>query len=355
VPVQSSALLMENGKDEKQRRVDVPAPRVLNREQYLSKMQEVVKPMVQIGAMYNSLIDGIVTDPELMTIPIHDHAVVRGHAVFDTCTAANGRLYRLDAHLDRHLASAQRARIPLPFGPSPDENRSRMFTAVAQTVIASGWRNCSVRYFTSAGPGNFAVLPSECTSAFYVVVWAKADEPMEPAVFPGIEEVTVDVPLKPSILATTKSNNYMLNVLTSMTAKDQGGNFGILVDPDGNLAESCVMNCAFVTQDQRLITPTFDQILAGTTCKKILQLAPQLVKEGLLTAVSQEKVPVSVARDCVEMMLFAGDTHIWPILKWDGKPVGKGEVGPIANRLGTLLKQEVVEGTDDHYELTYIE
>ena len=59
----------------------------------------------------------------------------------------------------------------------------------------------------------------------------------------GIPEVTVrDTPMKPQLLATIKSNNYLLNVLTHMEAIDLGGTFGILGDDDGYVAESCGLN-----------------------------------------------------------------------------------------------------------------
>mmetsp|Transcript_88577 Transcript_88577/g.223052 ORF Transcript_88577/g.223052 Transcript_88577/m.223052 type:complete len:352 (+) Transcript_88577:101-1156(+) len=338
----------------KRARLEVPVPRVLGREEYLAKLNEVLSPMVKIGAMYNSLVGGITTDPELMTIPIHDHAIVRGHACFDTCSVVAGRLYRLDIHLDRHLASVEKARIPLPLGAATvRECKEQMRSIIAQTVVASGFRDASVRYYTSVGPGTFGVVPRGCTSAFYVVVMGKTASPVGETEMKGVHEYTVDVPLKPSILANTKSNNYMLNVLTAMASQDKGGSFGVLIDNDGNIAESCVLNCTFVTQDRRLITPVFDKILAGTTVRKILEVATKLVDEGLLTAISQEKVPVATARGCIEMFLSGGDQHIVPVTHWDDKPVGSGTVGPITKRIKQLVDEDAAHGDGDHYELSY--
>mmetsp|Transcript_48652 Transcript_48652/g.125335 ORF Transcript_48652/g.125335 Transcript_48652/m.125335 type:complete len:356 (+) Transcript_48652:67-1134(+) len=337
----------------KRRRLQVPPVKCLDRETYLAKMKEVLSPMVQIGAMYSSLVDGIVTDPELMALPIHDHAIVRGHAVFDTCSVVNGRLYRVDIHLDRHIDSALSARIPLPFGESSEACKERMRTIIAQTVVASGFRNASVRYYTSAGPGNFGVTPDGCRPAFYVVVMGKAANVIKDEDMKGIREYTVDLPLKPGMLAKTKSNNYMLNVLTAMASKDRGGNFGILVDDEGCIAESCVLNCTFITKDRRLITPSFDKILAGTSVRKIMDVAHRLVAEGVLTAVSQEKIQVATAKECVEMLLSGGDTHLVPVTHWDDKPVGTGHVGEVTKRLIQLVKEDAEEGVDDHYDLEY--
>src|SRR5512138_2712247 len=66
-------------------------------------------------AMYSSVIGGIVTDPALMVLPLDDHMVHRGHAVFDTATLTRGMLYQLDPHVDRLLRSAALAHITPPF------------------------------------------------------------------------------------------------------------------------------------------------------------------------------------------------------------------------------------------------
>jgi len=282
----------------------LPALPVLDRQSYLDKLREVVEPMVKIRAMYNSLVGGVVLEPELMTVPIHDRAVNRGHACFDTCTLTGGRLYRLDIHLDRHLTSVSVARIRLPFEGGLEENRTRMRQVVAQTCVASGCRDASVRFFTSAGPGSFAVLPDDCTSAFYVVILERPGGVPPPTAVPqGIAEYTVqDVPLKPTLLAEIKSTNYMLNVLAAMSAQDRGGQFGIMLDAEGNIAEGSVKNCLFVDAERRLITPPFVDILNGTTVRRVLQLATTLVAEGLLTAVSQVR-GTSVMWGCTLFLL----------------------------------------------------
>jgi len=322
---------------------------VLDRNAYLSRLRECLEPMLRIKAFYSSLVNGVVTDPELMTVPIFDHAIVRGHAVFDNATVSRGRIYRLDAHLDRLLLGAERARIPLPYGEKSSSNKDTMVSVIAQTVVAAGLREGKIRVYLSAGPGNFGVTPKGCTSAFYVAVF---DDDPALACDCGVHEFTVDVPLKPELLATIKSNNYILNVLTKMASEDKGGSFGILVDPDGNVAESCVKNVMFVTVDRRLVTPPFDGILAGTTVRKLLSLAEELVGT-LLSAVSQEVVPAADAHGSLEMFLVAGDDRIVPVLSWDGQTIGAGECGPVTKRLGELLRTEITSGSGDHLVLTY--
>jgi branched-subunit amino acid aminotransferase/4-amino-4-deoxychorismate lyase len=149
--------------------------------------------------------------------------------------------------------------------------------------------------------------------------------------------------MKPPLLATIKSNNYLLNVLTHMEAVDRGGTFGILVDDEGYVAEACVLNAAFVTDDGILRTPPFDGILSGTTIRRVMDLASgELTEEGLISSVSQAPLLASEVRgDLIsEMFLCGGDTHLYPVTSWDAVTVGAGEVGPVARRLIELLEGE---------------
>ena len=292
-------------------------------------------------AMFSSWLGGIVTDPALMQIPLDDHLVHRGHGVFDTCTLSNGRLYRLGVHVDRLLHSATLARIDHAW------TKEDIIQMVIDTASKTGIRDGAVRYWLSVGPGGFSPSPQECPEAcFYCVIFDPVplgvghSDPLSA----GISEVTVrNTPMKPQLLATIKSNNYLLNVLTHMEAVDLGGTFGILVDENGFVAESCVLNAVFITRDRTLRTPPFDGILFGTTVRRVMDLASRfLMEEGLVSSVDQSPVLASeVSGDLVnEMFLCGGDTHLYPVVSWDDLAVGDGNVGPVAKRLMELLEGE---------------
>ena len=289
-----------------------------------------------LAAMYHSYLGGIVTDPALMSVPLDDHMLHRGHGVFDTASLHDGRLYRLGIHMDRLLDSAAMARI------EHDYTHAQLVDIVARTAAASGLRDGSVRYWLSAGPGSFGFDPSECIeSCFYCVIF----EGFSPrtGTFGHAEATIRDTPMKPTLLATIKSNNYLLNVLTHLEAKDQGGWFGVLVDDEGYVAEGAVVNVFFVTSGSRvLLTPPFDGILRGTTARRVLQLAEEvLLPEGLITGVEQRPVLADEVRESIdEMFMVGGDTHLYPVTSWDGVPVGDGKGGAVATRTLELLETE---------------
>ena len=77
---------------------------------------------MKIASMYNSYIDRILVGDAaaLFNIPIDDHIIVRGHAVFDTATIVNGCLYRHRIHIDRLFESAAKAGLDLEFLVEPE-------------------------------------------------------------------------------------------------------------------------------------------------------------------------------------------------------------------------------------------
>eukprot|EP00437_Effrenium_voratum_P021245 CAMPEP_0181461588 /NCGR_PEP_ID=MMETSP1110-20121109/33955_1 /TAXON_ID=174948 /ORGANISM="Symbiodinium sp., Strain CCMP421" /LENGTH=325 /DNA_ID=CAMNT_0023586217 /DNA_START=38 /DNA_END=1016 /DNA_ORIENTATION=- len=286
-----------------------------------------------IKAMYSSLVDSIITDPEMMVIPLDDHSIVRGHAVFDTCTLADGKVYRLGIHLDRLFKSAKLAKLKLPFGDSEEENRSRITDIVCQTCVASGLKDAGVRFFLTAGPGNFGFTTAGCEPAFYVSVLT-AEKVAEAK---GIGEALVpetEVPMKPALLATLKSNNYLLK-------------------QDGTVAEGCVANCGIVTKDKVFITPPFDGILAGTTVRKAMELAKKHLMGEALKEVRQEILHKDQLFAAQEVIMFCGDLGVFPVTTLDGCTIASGEVGPVGKELKRLIWQVAFEGTEEHIQLTY--
>ena len=317
-----------------------PSHRVLSESEVLSRLKSR-RGQPGYLAMFSSWLGGVITDPALMQIPLDDHLVHRGHGVFDTCTLSGGNLYRLGVHMDRLLTSAALARIEHSW------TKEDLIQMVMDTASHARVKDGAVRYWLTAGPGGFSPSPQECDEpCFYCVIidpvplGGTRSDPMSA----GIPEATVlDTPMKPPLLATIKSNNYLLNVLTHMEAVDRGGSFGVLVDDKGYVAESCVLNVTFITKERVLRTPPFDGILLGTTVRRIMELADStLVKEGVLASVDQSPILASeVTGDAIsEMFLCGGDTHLYPVTSWDQVPVGDGLVGPVAKRLIELLEEE---------------
>merc|ERR1712054_630025 len=120
---------------------------VLNKSAWLESMKASRQRTMQKSnqteppaySFYSSLTDAITTDIDMMFVPADDRAFVRGHAIFESIVLTNGRIYRLQAHLDRMLSGRKKARIPLPFPGDEDDNRKRITQIVTDTCTAAGF------------------------------------------------------------------------------------------------------------------------------------------------------------------------------------------------------------------------
>ena len=295
---------------------------------------------VKYWAFYSSQLGGIVTDPALMVLPFDDHMVHRGHGIFDTAGLVAGKIYDLEAHLDRFLASAERSLLRLPCP------RAEMREIIIATAAASGQRDGAIRYWISSGPGSLDLTPAAgAVPGFFVMIFGGLNYPAR-WYTEGLKVMTTTYPIKPSLYAITKSTNYLPNVLMQMEAKAVGLDNGVFLDAAGNVGESSNMNLAFVTQDGVLRHPKFDHILSGCTSLRLLALAPALVAKGLITAVEVCDIPVAEARAAREMMLIGSSIKVAPIVEWDQRPIHDGKPGPVTAALLALLEDDMRNGHD---------
>ncbi len=298
------------------------------------------KQPVKYWAFYSSQLGGIVTDPALMVLPFDDHMVHRGHGIFDTAGLVNGKIYDLEAHLDRFFASAERSKLRVP------GTRAQLRDIIVRTTQAAGQSDGAIRYWLSSGPGSLELSPAAgAEPGFFVMIFGGLSYP-DRWYTEGLKVMTTTYPIKPSLYAVTKSTNYLPNVLMQMEAKQAGLDNGVFLDESGNVGESSNMNLAFVTGDGVLRHPKFDHILTGCTSLRLLALAPALVTRGLITGVEVGDIPVATARAAREMMLIGSSIKVAPIVAWDGVPIHHGTPGPVSKALFELLEHDMRHGDD---------
>ena len=293
---------------------------------------------VKFSAFYSSQLGGIVTDPALMVIPFDDHMVHRGHGIFDTAGLVNGRIYDLEAHLDRFLGSAERSKLKL-FG-----SREGMRDIIIRTTAVSGLRDGAIRYWLSSGPGSLELSPAAgAEPGFFVMIFGGLSYPAR-WYTDGLRVMTTTYPIKPPLYAITKATNYLPNVLMQMEAKEAGLDNGVFIDEAGFVGESSNMNVAFITQDGVLRHPKFERVLPGCTSLRLLDLARSLASRGVLNGVEVCDIPVAEARAAREMVLLGSSVKVAPIVEWDSRPIGNGKPGPIAKALLDLMEEDMRSG-----------
>jgi 4-amino-4-deoxychorismate lyase len=323
------------------------ALQTLTAEDVIARLRALrTRQPVTYWAFYSSQLGGIVTDPALMVLPFDDHMVHRGHGIFDTAAIEAGKIYDLEAHLDRFARSARNSRLTIP-------PRDEMRDIIVRTAAASGRREGSIRYWASSGPGSLGLTPAAgAEPGFFVMIFAGLAYP-ERWYAQGLRVMTTTYPIKPPLYAVTKSTNYLPNALMQLEAQEHGLDNGVFVDEAGHVGESSNMNVAFVAADGTLKHPKFDHILSGCTSLRLLELAPALQTRGLIAGVQVCDIPVAEARAAREMLLIGSSIKVAPIVEWDRQPIGDGKPGPVARALRELLDADMRAGRGRLIDVPY--
>jgi len=288
-------------------------------------------------AMYSSLWNGFVTDPGLMLLPIDDHLVHRGDGVFDVMRCVHGKIYQMEAHIQRLERSADAISLELP----PDYDRIR---EIIKTLVLKGKeKDCLIRIILSRGPGGFSTNPFECPASQMYINIIRYHQLSHKVYQEGVAVITSRVPIKKSFFATIKSCNYLPNVLMKMEAINTGCQYAIALDDDGFLAEGSTESIGVLSGDGILKFPGFENTLASITLTRTFQLAGTLVKEKAIKGVQFAKIPLEEAYSSSEIILMGTSINLIPVVSFDGSRIGNGSPGPVYSRLSSLLWEDMTE------------
>ena len=291
-------------------------------------------------AMYSSQWHGITTDPDLMMIPIDDHLVHRGDGVFEVMRCVQGKIYQLDAHIQRLERSANAISLDFP----PDYDRIREL--IKDVVLTGGEKDCLIRIILSRGPGSFTTNPHDCPSSHIYINVIRFQTLPEGYYREGIPIVTSQIPIKKSFFANIKSCNYLPNVLMKTEAIQAGCKYSVGLDEDGFLAEGSTENIAVFAADGILKLPGFERTLSGITASRVFQLAGELVKENIIKDVKFAGISPEEAYQAKEIFLTGTSLNVLPVVNYDKRRIGSGSPGPVYSRLSSLLWEDMTQNRE---------
>ena len=144
------------------------------------------------------------------------------------------------------------------------------------------------------------------------------------------KEQGVNVILRPDIRwnrCDIKSVSLLPNVLACQEAKAEGAE-EILFVRDGAVTEGSHTNFCAVFDNVLHTHPEGPNILPSVTRDVVLRLCSQIAIETKLYPVLESRLD---AAD--EMMILGTHTEITPVVRYNGKPVGDGNPGPVTRKL----------------------
>ncbi|HBI27077.1 MAG TPA: branched-chain amino acid aminotransferase, partial [Peptococcaceae bacterium] len=130
-------------------------------------------------------LNGEFVDEEEAKVSVFDHGVLYGDGIFEGIRAYNGRVFRLDEHINRLYESAKS--ILLDIGMTKDE----MCEALLETLRTNNLRDAYIRLLVTRGKGDLGLDPRNCGKPTVVIIAAQVQLYPEELYEKGLEVVTV--------------------------------------------------------------------------------------------------------------------------------------------------------------------
>jgi branched-subunit amino acid aminotransferase/4-amino-4-deoxychorismate lyase len=251
-------------------------------------------------------VNGRWTSAGRLALSIDDHGFHAGLGLFETIGVLERRPLDLAQHIDRLADGAPRLGIVVP------EHRELERAALEVAAGEAGDRGW-LKIICTRG-GMCAVFggimdPAEAGQSARAVLLPWRRNPADP-------------------LAGLKTLNYAPNLLGLEKARRDGADEGLWLNVRGHVAEGCTSNL-FVVQRRKLFTPAVrDGILPGIVRGQVLRLARRI---GCIVHVG--KLRLKRLRQADEVFLTSSLRGVRPLVEIDGRPVGRGEAGPLTLRI----------------------
>lgn len=217
-------------------------------------------------------VNGAFVPKEEATISVFDHGLLYGDGIFEGIRAYNGRVFRLEEHLDRLYDSARTIMLEIPL------SREEMREAILETVRRNNMRDAYIRPVVSRGVGDLGLDPRKCDRATVIIIVDSIQLYPKEAYQKGLRTITATTRkaradmLNPRV----KSLNYLNNIMARIEANQAGVDEAIMLTADGYVCE-CSADNIFIIHDGQIWTPPLHLgILAGITRGAVLDLTRDL-------------------------------------------------------------------------------
>lgn len=271
-------------------------------------------------------VNGTFLPIEKAVVPIEDRGYVFGDAVYEGIASYDGKLFYLEAHLDR-LQNSMRA---LDF---PPMQRDQIRSAIMELSERAGIARAFIYLQISRGvaPRNHA-FSNTLRPQFIMTVRAVREVPTALRE-QGAAAITVEDYRWGR--CDIKTVQLLPNTMAKQKAVAAGVYDAIFIAPDDVVREATSSNL-FIASGGKLIThPLTQKILPGISRLVIVEICREQdlpLEERFYTTTEL------FAAD--EVFLSGTTTEVLPLVKIDGRTIADGKIGPLSKRLLAALREK---------------
>src|SRR5881275_2405816 len=129
-------------------------------------------------------IDGKFYSEANAKVSVLDHGLLYGDGIFEGIRFYNGRVFKLEEHLERLWDSARSICLDIPM------SRNEMTEALLETIRRNDLRDGYIRLLVTRGVGNLGLNPAQCKRASVIIIAATVALYPEAAYQDGLTVVT---------------------------------------------------------------------------------------------------------------------------------------------------------------------
>src|SRR4051812_35710582 len=269
-------------------------------------------------------IDGKFFAEQDAKVSVFDHGLLYGDGIFEGIRFYNGRVFRLEQHLERLWDSARSIALEIPM------SVKEMTEALLETIRQNDMRDGYIRLIVTRGVGNLGLNPAQCKRPSVIIITAQIALYPESMYRDGLNVVTVatrrtnPASLNPAV----KSLNYLNNVMARIEANLANADEALMLNDQGNVAE-CTADNVFIIKRGQIFTPPISAgALRGITRSVAMEAAEELGIKVTETNITRHDV--FVADEC---FLTGTAAEVIPVIKADGRPIGTGKPGPLTGKI----------------------
>lgn len=259
-------------------------------------------------------LNGSFVDSTEARVSIEDRGFQFAHGVYEVVRVWNGLPFRLSTHLDRLHRSASTLEIPLKAPDLPE--------VCAELIRRDGVRDGMIYLQVTAG----AAPRTHTWEVLAPTVVAYARDLSHHARPETIRAITQ--PDDRWGRCDLKTTALLSSVLARQKAAREGCQEAIFVR-DGVITEGAATNVFLVCGGTVFTHPSGNRILPGVTRSTLLELD---------RSIREEAVTLERARAAEEIFLVGTITEVAPVVQLDGRSVGAGRPGPVAQRMAAAYR-----------------
>jgi branched-chain amino acid aminotransferase len=260
-------------------------------------------------------------------VSVNDRGFMYGDGLFETMRVVHGKPFRFAQHLERMTRGADFLKIKPSFTPKELEKFA------AQLIEQNKMPDAILRVTLTRGPGKRGYTPDN-DSQPTVVMTLHAAPPLENLVEWSLVTSSFRIPASDP-LSSFKTTSKILNVLARAEAKEKGADEALLINTNGEVAETASGNLFWVYQDNICTVPTGRGVLPGITRAIVLEICQSL---GLQT--NKCVIKPEALRNSAGIFVTQSAFGIVPITTFDDEPVTQS---PLVDQISSAYNEMLIK------------